>query len=159
MPLRKVISGGQTGADQGGLLGARLAGIATGGLAPKGWRTEVGNAHALLRDFGLREAPYPEYAYRTRENVRNSDGTLIIGSSASPGSRLTRRCCEELRRPFFVFEWPECGRSQSLEDVVRWALVHELRTLNVAGNRESKAPGIHDFTSRLVLQLCGAINL
>jgi hypothetical protein len=36
----KIISGGQTGADQGGLEGARLLGIQTGGTAPYNWMTD-----------------------------------------------------------------------------------------------------------------------
>jgi hypothetical protein len=38
--LAKVISGGQTGADQAGRRAARAAGIPTGGWAPLGWKTE-----------------------------------------------------------------------------------------------------------------------
>jgi hypothetical protein len=34
--LTRLISGGQTGADQGGLRAARAAGIETGGWAPLG---------------------------------------------------------------------------------------------------------------------------
>lgn len=36
----KIISGGQTGADMGGLEAAREYGFPTGGYAPKGWMTE-----------------------------------------------------------------------------------------------------------------------
>lgn len=42
MPLRWIISGGQTGADQGGLDAGKALGLKTGGLMPKGWRTEAG---------------------------------------------------------------------------------------------------------------------
>src|SRR5262249_34268512 len=38
--LDRVITGGQTGADQAAPRAARGAGIATGGWAPKGWVTE-----------------------------------------------------------------------------------------------------------------------
>lgn len=37
--IEKVISGGQTGADVGGVLAARLHHIKTGGWMPKGWKT------------------------------------------------------------------------------------------------------------------------
>jgi hypothetical protein len=42
--LELVISGGQTGADQGGLRATRACGIPTGGWAPRGWLTEAGPA-------------------------------------------------------------------------------------------------------------------
>lgn len=36
--IKKVISGGQTGADQAGLLAARVCGVDVGGTAPKGYQ-------------------------------------------------------------------------------------------------------------------------
>lgn len=53
--LTKIISGGQTGADEGGLEGARLLGIPTGGTAPKGYRTENGPNLTLRDTYGLVE--------------------------------------------------------------------------------------------------------
>ena len=40
--IERVISGGQTGADQAGLAVAKRLGIPTGGCMPKGWLTEAG---------------------------------------------------------------------------------------------------------------------
>jgi hypothetical protein len=82
--LTKVISGGQTGADQGGLRAAQAAGIATGGWAPKGWLTESPDgrrdvATPQLADFGLVECPEPGYPARTAANARESDGTPWFG--------------------------------------------------------------------------------
>ena len=42
MKIFKIISGGQTGADKGGLIAAKKANIKTGGIAPKGFMTEAG---------------------------------------------------------------------------------------------------------------------
>jgi integrase len=50
--IEKVVTGGQAGADQGGLRAARAAGIATGGFAPKGWATEAGPGHPGRLDAG-----------------------------------------------------------------------------------------------------------
>ena len=41
--LRKVISGGQTGADRAGLQAAKSSGIKTGGYMPKGFLALDGN--------------------------------------------------------------------------------------------------------------------
>ena len=49
---KKIISGGQTGADLGALVGARRVGIETGGTAPKGFRTDRG-LQPVLRQYGL----------------------------------------------------------------------------------------------------------
>ena len=61
----KVISGGQTGADQAGLIAAEKAGITTGGWMPKGFRTLDGPNPGLAARFGLREHPSEEYPPRT----------------------------------------------------------------------------------------------
>ena len=47
----KVVSGGQCGADLGGLLAAELLGIPTGGIAPNGFRTEKGKQPILSSRF------------------------------------------------------------------------------------------------------------
>jgi len=74
--LAEIISGGQTGADQGGLLAAQDLGIPTGGL-PQGWLTENGPQEALLRSFGLVECTESGYSARTHKNVLHADGTLL----------------------------------------------------------------------------------
>jgi hypothetical protein len=94
--LTKIISGGQTGADQGGLLAGEDLGLATGGWAPLGWRTDEGPRPDLGTRFGLREDHSRYYSQRTRRNVRDSDGTLIMGDPTSPGSRFTIYYCAEL---------------------------------------------------------------
>ncbi len=42
MMVRKIISGGQTGADRGGLLAGEALKIETGGTAPPIFMTELG---------------------------------------------------------------------------------------------------------------------
>src|SRR5262249_29141313 len=73
--LEKIISGGQTGVDQGALCAARKAGFPTGGWAPKGWLTERGPA-PWLAELGLLQHASPSYPLRTRANVAASDATL-----------------------------------------------------------------------------------
>ena len=74
--MEKVISGGQTGADQGGLYGALDADLPTGGWIPKGYPTERGPAPDLIR-FGLVETVSPDYPERTERNVTDSDGNVV----------------------------------------------------------------------------------
>ena len=101
MLLAKVISGGQTGADQGALRAARSAGIPTGGTAPQGWATETG-PFPELAGFGLVECEEPGYPPRTRANVRDADATLWFGDWHSPGGRTTLDACRVIGRPFLI---------------------------------------------------------
>jgi len=82
--LSKIISGGQTGADQGGLEAAKILGVETGGRVPLGFKTEIGPMPDLGPQFGLVELVSGEYAPRTRYNVVDSDGTIIFGSETKP---------------------------------------------------------------------------
>jgi len=99
--IKKIISGGQTGADQGGLEAAWELGLLTGGTAPYNFMTEIGPEFDKLKKFGLSPGPYDPRTYpkRTELNVKNSDGTLIFGNTNSPGSKLTISLCQKLNKP------------------------------------------------------------
>lgn len=142
--LAKILSGGQQGADIGGLFAARKAGIPTGGWAPKGFRTEAGQA-GWLQDYGLLECETEDYPTRTRRNVGQSDGVIWFGNPHSPGGKLTLNTCHSLSVDYFVV----IDRSTP-EEVAEWVYGNLLDprleiahpTLMVAGNRESSSPGI-----------------
>ena len=149
--LERVISGGQTGADQGGLEGAKEAGIETGGMAPRGYRTSSGPQPDLRRRFGLEESQSAYYSPRTRTNVRNSTGTVIFGDPHSPGSRLTSRLCREYQKPCLKIPYPSSTSDSPRDALAVWCLVNCVETLNVAGNREERNPGIQAFVRGVIL--------
>lgn len=136
--IAKIISGGQTGADAAGLRAARRFGVATGGFAPKGWLTEDGPA-PWLADYGLTECPTPGYPARTRANAEAAHLTLwfdYYGAYDSPGYRATHKAAIYFlgidRRP---------GSLPAKQFVTTFGPSLN-GVINVAGNRESKAPGI-----------------
>ncbi len=152
--LTKIISGGQTGADQGALHGARLAGLETGGTAPSGYRTENGGEPVLLGGYGLVETLAASYPPRTRINIMNSDGTLVFGDPESRGSALTMKYCNQLKRTFRIVLWRKSGiELDTYSSVIQWIEINKIKTLNIAGNRESINPGIHEATSQFVVNL------
>lgn len=151
----KIISGGQTGADQGGLYAARRLGIPTGGYAPYGWITDAGPA-PWLEDYGLVEMPVGnEYRQRTIKNVWSSNAVLWFGNPSSPGGTLTVNEAKRVNVPLRVCHFPNrlMGFEGDVTETGKW--ITELLlvtteperpdyefTLMVAGNRERKAPGI-----------------
>jgi hypothetical protein len=144
--LRAIISGGQTGGDQGGLAAAVVLGLRTGGWVPAGWRTEVGS-EPWLASLGLREHRSRAYQPRTRANVEEGDGTLIFGNPHSPGCTLTARVARAKGKPLFLVEWRSGWPPPHPEDVAdfgEWIQENGIVVLNVAGNRESSQPGIRD---------------
>lgn len=149
--IRKIISGGQTGADRGGLVAARNLGIETGGWAPKGFRTDAGPDPLLASRYGLRGHTSPSYPPRTRLNVLESDGTLIIiRHNMTPGSRMTKRLCKKHKKPYLIVRCTAAITQSTVACVSTWIEEHEIEVLNVAGSRERTSPGIFDFTVRLL---------
>jgi hypothetical protein len=137
MLIDKIVSGGQTGVDRGGLDAAIEAGIAHGGWCPRGRRAEDG---AVPDRYNLTETWARDYAVRTERNVLDADGTLVLTIGApSDGTALTCRIAREYARPCRIVD---LDRPLPPDDVRAWILEHRIRTLNVAGPRESSHPGV-----------------
>ncbi len=136
--LERVVSGGQTDADQAGWRAARAFGIPTGGWMPKGFLTENGPRPDFADQYGARELPTSSYPERTFANVRDSDATLWFGDASTPGARATIEACHKLSRSCLRVEEGFTRPSH----VAAWIIEHKVRVLNIAGSRESKAPGI-----------------
>ena len=130
----KIISGAQTGADQGGLEAGRILKLETGGVAPKGFRTETGSNPALKELYDIEEDDSPNYPPRTIKNVKYSDGTIWFGNQTSPGGKLTINTCIKLKKPYIV--------NPSKLQLIDWINKKFIRVANVAGNRESSRPGL-----------------
>lgn len=134
-----IISGGQTGADQGALIAAKSLGIPTGGFAPKGWKTELGPNFELGFLYGLKEHKSASYPPRTRANVEVSNATIIFGRT-SAGSNLTARFCAQLAK-LHLWVINPADETEQLR-LQHWLRDFTPSILNCAGNRESKFPGI-----------------
>ncbi len=137
-----IVSGGQTGVDRAALAWAISHRFAHGGWCPKGRRAEDGKIPAR---FKLRETKSGSYSDRTKRNVKDSDATLIIvRGKPTGGTALTERAALRMGKPFFV---AKIGESPA-EMVRLWLMQNVPAVLNVAGPRESGAPGIGRQTRR-----------
>lgn len=147
--VARVVSGGQTGVDRAALESGRRAGIPIGGWCPaRGWAEDLVEPPGLLALYPeLQATPSLDPRQRTRWNVRDSDATLILvrDQSVSPGTALTIAVAEELVRPHLVADVRD-GPA-----VAAWirTLSDEI-VLNVAGPRESQAPGINAQAASLL---------
>lgn len=145
----RVISGGQTGADQGGLLGAKALGIPTGGWAPKGYLTEKGPQPWLHGQYGLRETRTAQYRARTMANVMEADATVVWGKLTSVGSRLTIIACQRSGKPYLT--------NPTVQQLREWVGAHKPDILNISGNRESINPGIETYVAWLLQCAWGTV--
>ena len=133
----KIVSGGQTGVDRAALDVALERGLECGGWCPAGRVAEDGR---IDDRYLLIETPSADPAQRTEWNVRNSDGTLVLTGGASPGTELTLEVARRLGKPAYVWAATSPADAGSFR---RWLQVHGVRTLNVAGPRESESPGVY----------------
>jgi len=134
-PLRRVIAGDQTGAEQAALFAAEACGIATGG-----WYEET-NEHgwdgkplfSMRTRFGLRPhaGGRPD---RIRAHVLDSDATLRLGYDfLNTDDEICRRALELLGAEFLDFRLTSLSPTQEVSD---WIVTKQIRTLHVTGNQE-----------------------
>ena len=146
--VQKVVSGGQTGVDRAALDVALELGLARGGWCPKGRKAEDDR---IPPQYPLKETPSEVYEQRTEWNVRDSDGTLVLTwGRPTEGTAFTIEVARRLGKPCLVID---LAAQTSVPPVCTWARDHGIRTLNVAGPRESKSPGIHAHAREFLRQL------
>jgi predicted Rossmann-fold nucleotide-binding protein len=146
--IEKIISGGQTGVDRAALDVAMELGIPCGGWCPQGRRAEDGR---IPDSYPLQEASSPDYPFRTRLNVEDSDGTLIL-SRGSPqgGTALTLKLARKLNKPFLLVD---LDRETDPFQVWQWIKKNRVRVLNVAGPREGESAGIFEKASAFLREV------
>ncbi len=144
--IAKVISGGQTGVDRAALDVALELGIPCGGYCPLGRLAEDGR---IPDRYPLTETDDTNYAYRTACNVDAADATLILidAPPLTGGTKLTRIIAMRNGKAHLIeyLNFPGQPITPSVIQAVRHWLhgMHCGQAINVAGPRESKAPGIH----------------
>lgn len=139
----KIISGGQSGVDRAALDFARKNKIKCGGWCPKGRKAEDG---IIDEKYPLNETTDTSYETRTKRNVRDSDGTLILYITAmDAGTRLTFNLAQERNKPVLAIDLSE-NKDASLQKVHNWIHFNHLEVLNIAGPRESNSQGIYAGT-------------
>ncbi len=131
--VQRIVSGGQTGVDRAALDVALATGLDCGGWCPRGRRAEDGR---IPERYPLAETDSASYRSRTKQNVRDSDGTLILAvGPLTGGSRLTQRIALELAKPVLAVDLSDPPTAAAVR---KWLAEHTIRVLNVAGPRASQ---------------------
>jgi hypothetical protein len=151
MAVIRIISGGQTGADRGGLDAAIALGIPHGGWCPKGRLAEDGTVPAK---YVLRETDSPDYAIRTERNVKDSDGTVIFTrGDLAGGCALTAKIAISTGASLLHIDLKSTSQAKAVGKIRDWLAKRRVRVLNVAGSRESKATGIGADVQATIVEL------
>ncbi|NNF95642.1 MAG: hypothetical protein HKM94_01785 [Halobacteria archaeon] len=144
----KIISGGQTGVDRGALDAALEAGVECGGTCPAGRKAEDG---IIPESYPLTEFDSSIYSDRTRQNVIDSDATLIIHfGQLEGGTAFTRQCCINENKPYLVMDASKADQDNLVQHILDFIRQNHIRILNVAGPRASKVPTAQETTRELI---------
>lgn len=148
---QKIISGGQTGVDRGVLDACLDHGFLCGGWCPADRHAEDG---VIPERYPLQESLSNEYAYRTRQNILDSDATLIITEKIlSGGTKLTHEFATELHKPVMTI-----SSKPDIEEILNWLNKTQAVILNVAGPRESEWPEAKKHSYSLISKLIQEIK-
>ncbi len=146
--IKKIISGGQTGADRAALDTAIELGVPHGGWIPKGRLTEDG---PLPDKYNLKEMPTESYPARTEQNVIDSDGTLII-SRGLPigGTAYTIEMAQKHKKPYLFINLEEISETDAPSIITSWTNEQGIEILNVAGPRASEDSKIYRSVKNII---------
>jgi hypothetical protein len=146
--LERIISGGQTGADQAALDVAIELSIPHGGWVPKGRKTESG---PLPAKYQVKEMPTDSYQKRTEQNVIDSDGTLIIShGDLTEGSDYTRAMARKHGKAWIHIDADKQSLETAVQMIRTWISGNDIEVLNVAGPPASKDPPIYTATKQIL---------
>jgi anti-anti-sigma factor len=138
----KIISGGQTGVDRAALDAAIDLGVDYGGAIPHGRKAEDGPIDEKYTR--LKELESDAYKERTRENVLDGDATLILAAgSPMGGTAVTIKYAAIHHKPCLVVDLETKDNDALAAEIIDWLKSTRPAVLNVAGPRESQAPGIY----------------
>jgi len=139
--LKKIISGGQTGADRAAIDLAIKLSIPHGGWIPKGRKTESG---PLPQKYRLREMDTADYPSRTKRNIFDSHGTVILSRGIlTKGSELTLVFANMAKKPSCHIDLADNDSFEAAIILHSFILDKQIEILNVAGPRASLDPGIY----------------
>lgn len=142
----KIVSGGQTGVDRAALDVALKHGIQSGGWCPAGRLDEFGR---IPDRYPLREMERGSFTDRTWQNVKDSDGTIVISpGTLTGGTEQTVRFCIQQHRPHLLIDASNTPPDEAAKLIVDFVRKNQIGTLNVAGPRQSEWPDGYEYATR-----------
>jgi Circularly permutated YpsA SLOG family len=152
MALSKIVSGGQTGVDRAALDAALAADFPSGGWCPADRSAEDG---PIPERYPVMPLPGIGHRRRTRQNVIDSDGTVILFyESLSGGTRLTRNLCALEKKPFIALDARRTAEPPAAAAAILSFLAeNHIAVLNVAGPRLSGWAGGYEFALQVLSEV------
>ena len=132
--------------DRAALDVALKHGIESGGWCPTGRVDEIGRIPDRYPVEQLEDGGFIE---RTLQNVKDSDGTVIIyPGKLSGGTEQTLHFCVEQRRPHELIDASNVSTQKAAQLIADFVRENKIDILNVAGPRASEWPEGYDYAYR-----------
>ncbi|MGR9117485.1 MAG: putative molybdenum carrier protein [Gammaproteobacteria bacterium] len=155
--IQKIVSGGQTGVDRAALDAALSHNVACGGWCPEGRLAEDGKTPPC---YPLTVLPGADYRKRTRQNVIDSDGTVIIYfGSLSGGTEKTLLYCLVQNKPYLLIDATELSPVRAAERIQQFVVGFSIETLNIAGPRASSEPLAYNYVLKAMNHFLGSLHV
>ena len=148
MLINQIITGGQTGVDRAAMDFALEYHIQLGGWCPKGRKAEDG---IIEKKYPLRETPSEHYAQRTKWNVRDADGAIVITrGTIFGGTAVGVSHAKSLNKPIQIVD---LNKPPAVSAIRQWIQTHEIKNLGIGGPRESHCLGIYSEAKAFLKEL------
>jgi hypothetical protein len=146
--IKKIISGGQIGADQSALDVAIKYGIPHGGWIQKGRKTQSG---ILPPKYHLKEMSTASFKGRIEHNVIDSHGSVIIThGTLTGGADYCRKMAQKHGRPCLHIDLNTLSEFTAASRLNAWIKENEIKILNVNGSRASEDSSIYKDTMDII---------
>ena len=152
----RIVSGAQTGVDRAALDAALAMGVPAGGWVPEGRKAEDG---IISAHYPVQELAGAGYRERTRQNVIDSDATLIVYfDELSGGTLATLRDCKQYKKPYCLIDASDTDIERAVEEIMAFIKSNAIAVLNVAGPRASGEVRAYDYTKQVLTELLTALQ-
>jgi hypothetical protein len=146
--IKKIISGGQVGADQGALDVAIKYGIPHGGWIQKGRKTQNG---ILPPKYHLKEMSTASFKDRIEQNVIDSHGSIIITrGTLAGGADYCLKMAQKHGRTCLHIDLNTLSEFTAASRLNAWIKENDIEVLNVNGSRASEDSGIYKDTMDII---------
>jgi hypothetical protein len=146
--MLKIVSGAQTGVDRGALDAALENYEQCGGWVPEGRKSEDG---VIAETYPVQVLAGAGYSQRTKKNVQDSDGTVIIYfGTLHGGTEQTLHYCLSEDKPCLLLDALEITPENAGVRIREFITGLEGQTLNFAGPRASSEPEAYGYAKEAV---------
>ena len=142
----KIVSGAQTGVDRAALDAALKHGIECGGWVPAGRLDEFDR---IPDRYPVRELDRGGFAERTLQNIKDSDGTVIIYcGAAGGGTAQTIQFCVAQKCPHLLVDAADVPAERAAGLIAEFVRQQGVAILNIAGPRQTEWASGYDYVFR-----------